>query len=401
MSILLQRFFYISSLILLTQVSASAFNISPPSFWDGVLLASKSETSITAFVDKTEDIDALTIVANVDGKTITHPVKLYGRSLTIETSGDLNGFIMVKKLGFVVASTKLSEIVSTEQHYLLARVAVMKSMDKKIGYQFSSRSYKTLDKAPTEAKKRVNSDILASNSANQGFTLKEERKPINAKPRKNDYVYTPSTEIVEEKEVEEDTSEKLNITNSRSNVAIKAASNSLLFEGVIHHAIHPKYLKKQKSISLTTKKDAKEFDQEYDVITDNNSWLLLEHKRRSETYSFDGEYIIKLDKKYFDIKYTNKEEIDRYLVRNHISIKPYNKKLLGIYFENHEITALKSTSTYTISRYNNNTLKIKTGNITYTIFSDEKLLVIRENETQLHKLNKRIFNQKERFYYTD
>ncbi|AZQ61077.1 hypothetical protein EI427_02240 [Flammeovirga pectinis] len=400
MSLLLQRFFYISLTLLLTQINAFAFNITPPPFWDGVLLASKSETSITAFVDKTEDIDALTIVANVDGKTITHAVKLYGRSLTIETNGGQNGFIMIKKLGFVVASTKISEIVSTEQHYLLARVAVMKSMDKKIGYQFSSRSYKTLNKAPSEAKKRANSDILTSNTANQGFTLKEERKPINAKPRNDIYVYTSSTEIVEEK-VSEEENEKLNITNSRGNVAIKAATNSLLFEGVIHHAIHPKYLKKQKSISLNTKKDAKGFDQEYDVISDNNSWLLLEHKRRSETFSFDGEYIIKLDKEYFNIKYNNKEEIDKYLLKNHLSIKPYNKKLLGIYFENHEITALKSTSVYTISQYNKNTIKIKTGNTTYTIFSDDKLLVIRENNNQLHKLNKKIFNQKEHFYYTD
>ncbi|OHX68024.1 hypothetical protein [Flammeovirga pacifica] len=390
--------FFISIFFVLTSLSDSFASFSPP-FWDGVLLANRSEGQISAFVDKTEQINELVIIANINGKKIEHPVKKYGRMLKVNFQRDqrVTGFIIVKKLGFVVASVKVHDIISSNQHYLLARSAVMKNMDKQIGYQFTSKTYTSAPSRTAITKnKQKNGDVLTSSQVGAGFVLKEDRK--NRKSRGEAVLEElPTQEVIEE--------EKIEVVATRSAVKVSKTNNLLLFEKVIHNSLFPKYIKGQKKEAtrsgVSVKKDARHFDSDYNVVKDHDSWLYLEHRRKDTEMAFDGEYLFSIDKRYFDINYKDEEAVKSFLSKHYISVKPHNKKLLGFYYRNHEIIAFKSNQPYHIQLTNQNLLKVKTGGESYTFYSDKKYLVVKQNGKILHKLSKDILKIDSQFYYNN
>lgn len=397
---------HISSLLLLyTFASLSLPAFSTPPFWDGVLLANKTDNEITAFIDKSEKIDDLLIIANINGKKISHEVKKYGRLMKITlTQGQLNptGFIMVKKLGFVVASVRLSEALPTKPYYLKARRDIMKSKDKRNGYIFLSRSYATLNqKSKTQKYSKGAGDILATENLNQGFSLKEERDP-NEKIRRDttNYVYKESTFIITDDD--EPLAQKELQARGKKNKK-ERISNQLVFEKYIHSSRFPLYepQTKERKISIEVKKDAEKFDGDYRIIEDYHSWLHLEQINSKNRFAFDGASIFKIDQKYFNIRYIDQKKVESFLSKFHLFIKPYSKKLLGIYYQEHEISALKSESDYLVSVINNNTLMIETGGESYILFSDNDYLIIKNKEKRIHKINKNVFHQEEYFYYKD
>ncbi|ANQ51372.1 hypothetical protein MY04_4028 [Flammeovirga sp. MY04] len=370
-----------------------------PPFWDGVLLANKSDDQISAFVDKTEQINELVIIANINGKTIKHPVKDFGRMLkvNVQPNSKVTGFIMVKKLGFVVASVKVHDIISSNQHYLLARSAVMKNMDQQIGYQFTSKTYTSApSKAAITSNKQKHDDVLDAGQVGAGFVLKENRK--NKRHRGEATLEElPTTEEYKE--------EKIEVVATRGPAKIRKASSLAHFEKVIYNSLFPKYIKGKKKEptrqGVSVKKDALSFDSDYHVVKDHDSWLYLEHKRKSSEMAFDGEYLFEINTDYFDIQYKNEEEVLSFLDKHYISMKPHNKKLLGFYYRGHEIIALKSYQPYYVQMTNQNLMKVKTGGKTYTFYSDKKYLVVKENGKILHKLSKDILKIDSQFYYNN
>ncbi|NLR90054.1 hypothetical protein [Flammeovirga agarivorans] len=380
--------------LLLISINVKAVNPKSP-FWDGILLANKTDNQITAFIDKTEQIDDLIILANINGKTIKHSVRDYGRTLTVTITEDkeASGFIMVKKLGFIVSSVKLHDIMSANKYYLSARVTIMNSMDKKSGHIFTSRKYSTIPYKQI-ARRSEAEDIMLASKANQGFSLKEDREPVGKKLKRSNAVYASSTtEILDEDET------KLYAT--RGAKKMKKQSNISKFEMIIQSSLYPSYKNNKQPTreGVSLKKDAKMFDGEYYVVKDHNSWLHLEHKRKKLEYAFDGEYLFEIKENYFRIKYKDEASVTDFLKHEKIFIKPHSKKLLGIYFEDHEIIAFKSNSSYSIQMRNDNMLKIKTGEHIYTLYSDNKYLIVKENEKLLHKINKKTIKTENQFYY--
>ncbi|KXX70103.1 hypothetical protein [Flammeovirga sp. SJP92] len=395
------------SLLFATSLSLNASSIPP--FWDGVLLTHKTDEEITAFIDQTEDIDNLVIIANIDGKRITHKVKDYGRlvSIAISPEKDHKGFILVKKLGFVVASVRLAEAMSSKEYYMNARISIMESKDKRLGHSFIPRRYAAIYKENEDGnkdEKLSTSDILSTENLNQGFTLVEERDPdkINAViDTTQNYVYTPSTIILDEngRTAEIDPKDKSEKFEEAEELFYSAL---MLFEKYIHESRFPIYsFEERPKISKDISKDAKDFDNDYKVINDFHSWLYLEHKKTKEKYAFDGESIFRIEIDYFNIHYENEKEIKKFFKDNHFFIKPFNKKLLGIFYEKNELSALKSTEDYHFKVVEGNKLLITTGPQTYSIYNDDEFLIIKNQEKQIQKVNKAIFHQKEHFYYRE
>lgn len=390
------------SLFLISPYSSFANNV-PNSFWDGVLLANKTDNEIIAFIDQTTDIDNLIIIANIDGKKISHSVEKYGRlmKITLHQNTTPNGFILVKKLGFVVASVRLSEVLPTKIYYLKARVSIMNSLDKKSGKFFIKRNYATINKNES-SKKTSNSpsDILSIDNLNQGFTLKKDRDPnaINAKIDTTTYIYSSSTFILEEEE--KPLAQKDLVVRGVKN-SIEKQSNYMLFEKYIHESTFPfyKFKSNTQKVGVKVKKDAKQFDGDYKVINDFNSWLHLEHRTSKENFAFDGESLFKIEENYFRVRYLDKEKVQKFLRDFYIYLKPYNKKLLGIYYQEHEILAIKSNEDYLVKVSNNNSLIIITGRKTYYVYIEGEFLIVKNKDKLLHKINKGIFHQTEQFYF--
>ncbi|MBD0403785.1 hypothetical protein [Flammeovirga sp. EKP202] len=387
-------------LLLAVTLPLNADSLAP--FWDGVLLTHKTDKEITAFIDKTESIDDLVIIANIDGKKVTHKVKKYGRLVRIAISpkNEPEGFILVKKLGFVVSSVRLSEAMPSKEYYLNARMSVMKNTDRKLGYEFTPRRYATIDDSDDDDNEQPR-DILPAEKLNTGFTLVEERDPdkINAViDTSQKYVYASSTIILDE-DIQYSGQDQVTTKKVRKEEVF--FTNYMLFEKYIHESRYPIYAPKTAKVSTEVKNDARKFDDEYEIITDHYSWLYLSHKTTDERFAFDGEAIFEVDDKYFNIQYENKEKIKDFLLQHHLFIKPYNKKLLGIFYEKNELSAIKSDEEYRLKMLDDNTLVITTGSQNYSIRNDKELLEIKNKKKVILKINKAIFHQEEHFYYRE
>lgn len=341
--------------------------------WDGVLLISKVGAEYHVFLDRIPDVQDLSIISKINENKKVYDISKKHDIIKIEREENEKGYIAVAKNQQIVSSVKLAKIQFTNNKYLMKRAAYVAAKESTI-----------TNNSPIQNEKNVSSDLKS----------------------RGEYKETVVTEVNNNEEiiVKEDTSPENNIVEETKVTIVSDLSeyeNFLLMHHFIHKVENHENIKMKEDLPLAIAKEADTLDADFEIINNYYSWLHLKDKKSENNFAFDGEYLIEIDHMYFKIQDSNKLLLKSYYVDHDISVKPHNKKWLGIYYKNVLLSEFKTKNGYRIEEQDKDNFIIRIDKHKYNVNCDKEIITITKDGTVIKRININSFKNEPTPYLTN
>ncbi|MBD0403784.1 hypothetical protein [Flammeovirga sp. EKP202] len=345
--------------------------------WNGVLLISEKDGEYHAFVDNINDANHLSLLTMINDVEKEYPITRRNKVVTFKSNPSDYGYVAVRKNKEVVSSVRLRHIQFIDYRYFNNRV---ENVTAKMG---------TLEKgSPTEypaVEKKVDSIAYSPQDIVVIGDEKQEFEVIDVEGKKK---------IVEKEEEEEIVATVEEVPSDLSEM-----EQFLLGNHYIHKVEDHEEIRLKANLPSSIAKEAKSIEDGYTIENNYYSWLHLKDKKSGKDIAFDGEYMIDIDKEYFQMLNSDKLKLKTYHVHHDILLKPHNKKWMGIYYQNILLTEFKTKTGYKVEEVDENDFLVIMEHHKYNVNSQNKYITITKDKKVVKKFHVDTFKESPAFIH--
>lgn len=349
-----------------------------PKQWNGVLLISEKDGEYHAFIDNLDDVNHVSLLTFINEKTAEYPITRKNSVTSFKRSLNDQGYIAVIKDKEVVSSVRLDKIQFMNYQYFQNRVnSVSSSMDTLAHGE--PTTYASEEAAKEDVIYDPQSIIVVDKDQKEYEIIEIDGKKIIVE-RKKEEVEVVETEVVvvEKVEVKSDLSEM---------------EQFLLGNHYIHKVDNHEDIRLKKDLPESIAKEAESVEKDYTIFNNYYSWLHLKEKKSGKDVAFDGEYMVEIDKEYFQMLNSDKLKLKSYHVDHDILLKPHNKKWMGIYYKNTLLTEFKTKTGYRIEEVDHDDFLVIMEHHKYNVNAKDNYITITKDNTVIKKFNTDTFDK--------
>ncbi|NLR90053.1 hypothetical protein [Flammeovirga agarivorans] len=346
---------YINLLTGLILLSSFAFHSSSKE-WDGVILIKEQDNKYYAFVDNITNTDNLELVSFINNNRTAFDINKRSDVIELPYQPGDKGYIAVKQDNVILSSVTLRHIQYTNPVIFDRRVARAKEAEPK------EEEVVVVDQQPiTPPEPEEEPDVI-------------EVVPVDERGVKIE----ETTTVVEEDEEGEAESNTFKMT---------VYEEFLVYNHYKHSMSNVEDIKSRDDLTSEIIKEAQLLEEEYTIKNDYYSWLHLNDIKKGHDWAFDGEYLFKIDPKYFQSHDTKKYALKNFRDEHDIKVKPHNKKWVGIYYKDVLLSEFKSDKGYTFKALDDNNFTIQIEKHEYKVNCTKDHITIRKDGSIINNFN--------------